>query len=61
MPFLTFYSERKMLAELGYNCSWHDLDAATATCLIIIKSELTKQENEAREKSAKKGRAKRGR
>lgn len=61
MPFLTLYLERLTLKELGYTSNIDELDAETATCLITIKSEITKQENELKEKSYKKGRGKRGR
>jgi hypothetical protein len=60
MPFLTLYAESKMLAELGYHSSLDNLDSITATCLVNIKAEITKQENEERDKNAKKGRRKRG-
>lgn len=49
------------LRDLGYTSCIDDLDADTATCLIAIKNEITKQENETREKSIKKGRGKSGR
>ena len=55
MPFLALYSERKILIELGYTSSLDDLDSHTATCLVNIKAELTKQENEEQKKTSKRG------
>lgn len=60
MPFLSLYSQRTILAGLGYTSNINDLDCYTASCLVNIKAEINKQENEEREKSIKKGRSKRG-
>lgn len=61
MPFLSLYSERKILSELGYTSSMDDLDSISATCLVNIEAEIRKQEKEEREKTSKKGGKKRGR
>lgn len=60
MPFLTLYSERKILSGLGYISSINELDCYTATALVNIKAEINKQETEDRKKDSKKG-VKRGR
>jgi len=61
MPFLSLYSERKILSGLGYTSSMDELDSFTATILVNIKAELNKQENEEMKRnSKKKGGAKNG-
>ncbi len=60
MPFLALYSERKILAGLGYTLNADDLNCYTATCLINIEAEIKKQEHE-KSKRDSKGRGTRGR
>jgi hypothetical protein len=60
MPFLTLYTERKVLSGLGYTSSMDDLDCVSACCLLNIEAEIRKQEKEEQDKKIKKGGKKRG-
>lgn len=55
MPFLALFTERTVLAGLGYNSDINDLDCYTAACLVNIKAEMNKQESEEQKRSTKKG------
>lgn len=61
MPFLSLYSERKILSGLGYTSSVDSLDSYTASCLVNIEAEIKKQESESMKRDNSKGRGKRGR
>jgi hypothetical protein len=59
MPFLSLYSERKILAGLGFTSDLNELDCYTVNMLVNIEAEIRKQEAEERKKASK-GRGRRG-
>jgi hypothetical protein len=53
MPFLALYSERSVLAGLGYMSDINEMDSYSANCLVNIKMEINKQQSEEQKKKSK--------